>query len=131
MKNRIAHLLDQITPPPGPAGDARVPTQQEQDEPPAYPLPRGVNMLLPVELGINRDLLITLLTASIQGIHRHKRAMGHPAGDREMAEVEAALQQQMAFRTWARRHPSGYICIALYPVAEADLMDDFDEPGGE
>lgn len=129
MKNRIAHLLDEIIPRPVPPGDAESPPPPEQEDSPAYPLPRGVNMLLPVELGINRDLLITLLTASIQGIHRHKRALGQPAGGREMAEVEAALQQQMAFRTWARRHPSGYICIALYPVAEADLMEDFDDPG--
>jgi hypothetical protein len=131
MKNRIAHLLDQITPPPAPSGSAEATMPPEPDQPAAYPLPRGVNMLLPVELGINRDLLITLLTASIQGIHRHKRAMNQPTGSREMAEVEAALQQQMAFRTWARRHPSGYICIALYPVAEADLMDDVDDPGEE
>jgi hypothetical protein len=131
MKNRIARLLNDLIPPPVPAREEPSLPPARGDEPEDYPLPRGINMLLPVELGINRDLLLTLLSASIQGIHRHKRAMGLPSGGRELAEIEAALQQQMAFRTWVRRHPSRYICIALYPVAEADLMDDLDEPGDE
>ena len=79
----------------------------------AYPLPRGINMLMPVELCINRDLLITLLSASIQEMTRHKQAHSSPMSDQAMPELEAALQQQLAFRAWAREHPASYICIAM------------------
>ena len=57
MKNRIRHLLHDWEPECLPA---------PHRQPGEHSLPRGVNMLMPVELCINRDLLVTLLTASIQ-----------------------------------------------------------------
>jgi hypothetical protein len=84
-------------------------------------------MLMPVELCINRDLLITLLSASIQEMHRHKRITPSPVSDQALAELEAALQQQLAFRSWAREHPASYICIAMYPTTEADTVEDLED----
>ena len=125
MKNRIKHLLDAWTPV---APDS--PAVEGEDRPRGVPaLPRGVNMLMPVELCINRDLLISLLTASIQEIHRHKQGLTPTTPEREMAEVEAALQQQVAFRTWAKQHPSTFISIAMYPVTEVGSVEDVDEIG--
>ena len=86
-------------------------------------------MLMPVELCINRDLLITLLSASIQEIYRHKRVERSPLSTRELEEMEAALQQQLSFRAWARDYPNGYISIALYPVAEVDTVEDLEDLG--
>ena len=46
------------------------------------------------------------------------------------AELEAALQQQLAFRAWARAHPANYICIAMYPTTEADTtVEDLEDLG--
>jgi hypothetical protein len=127
MKNRITHVLKDWNPE---LLDA-APAPQPADEPPrwGYPLPRGINMLMPVELCINRDLLITLLSASIQEMHRHKRSQPSPSSHQALAELEAALQQQLAFRAWARDHPANYICIALYPTTEADTVEDLEDLG--
>ncbi len=119
MRNRITHLLkdwDELQ---------KIP-QAPAKAPRGYALPRGINMLTPVELCINRELLITILTASIDEIHRH-RAL-HPAPEsQEMAEIDAALQQQLVFREWAKGHPSAYICIGMYPVMEYDTVNDPEE----
>ena len=121
MKNRIAHLLKDWAPvaPPAPP----VPASDDED----YPLTRGVNMLIPVELCINRELLITLLTASIQEINQHRSTKPNPGTNRELAELEAVLQQQVMFRSWVKDHPSGFISIALYPVTEFESVEDPDE----
>jgi hypothetical protein len=125
MKNRISHLMKDWTP----EVPADVPGPEPQTAPAksGYPLPRGINMLMPVELCINRDLLITLLSASIQEMHRHKRINPSPISEPALAELEAALQQQLAFRSWAREHPASYICIAMYPSTEADTVEDMED----
>jgi len=123
MKNRIRHLLkdwEPILPELTPEADA--------DRRPQA-LPRGINMLMPVELCINRELLISLLSASIQEIYRHKRDLPRGLAEQELAEVEAALQQQLAFRAWVRQHPSHYVSIAMYPVAESTTVDDLEDFG--
>lgn len=125
MKNRIKHLLDGWT--PATPDTSALPGEDRPKGVPA--LPRGVNMLMPVELCINRELLISLLSASIQEIHRHKQGLATSAPDGEIAEVEAALQQQVAFRAWARQHPSTFISIAMYPVTEVGSVEDVDEIG--
>lgn len=127
MKNRIRHLMTDWHPelpaPQEPAPKVDRPTG-------GYPLPRGINMLMPVELCINRDLLITLLSASIQEMHRHKREGFEAVSEAARAELEAALQQQLAFRAWARAHPANYICIAMYPTTEADTtVEDLEDLG--
>jgi hypothetical protein len=123
MKNRIKHLLGNW-----PANsDAGASDDTPSKGVPA--LPRGVNMLMPVELCINRELLVSLLSASIQEIHRHKQGLTQVTPEREMAEVEAALQQQVAFRSWARQHPSTFISIAMYPVTEVGSVEDVDDIG--
>lgn len=123
MKNRIKHMLD-AWPSTSDAGLGG------EDRPKGVPaLPRGVNMLMPVELCINRELLVSLLSASIQEIHRHKQGLTPTTPDREMAEVEAALQQQVAFRSWARQHPNTFISIAMYPVTEVGSVEDVDDMG--
>ena len=127
MKNRISHLMKDWTPeflgtePPAPP--------HSEPAKGGYPLPKGINMLMPVELCINRDLLITLLSASIQEMHRHKRANPSPISDHALAELEAALQQQVTLRSWAREHPANYICIALYPTTEVDTVEDLEDLG--
>jgi hypothetical protein len=116
MRNRITHILKDWEAPEKPPAPA-------PELPSGYALPRGINMLTPVELCINRDLLVTILTASIDEIYRHRRL--HPAPEsREMSEIEAALQQQLLFREWAKGHPSNYICIAMYPVLEYETVED-------
>jgi hypothetical protein len=92
-------------------------------------MPRGINMLMPVELCINSDLLVSLLSASIREIQRHKRGLPEGHSSRDLAEVEAALQQQLTFRSWARHHPGGYISIAMYPVTETDTVEDLEDLG--
>ena len=123
MKNRIKHLLDAWAPAP----DSALPGEERPKGVPT--LPRGVNMLMPVELCINRELLVSLLSASIQEINRHKQGLTPSTPEREMAEVEAALQQQVAFRAWARQHPNTFISIAMYPVTEVGSVEDADELG--
>ena len=125
MHNRIRHILKDWKP----AELDRAPEKPVEADPGVPKLPRGINMLMPVELCINRDLLITLLSASIQEICRHKRVEHSPLSDREREEMEAALQQQLSFRTWARDYPNGYISIALYPVAEVDTVEDLEDLG--
>lgn len=127
MKNRITHLLQDWKPEILTAGTA--PELGQRLARGGYPLPRGINMLMPVELCINRDLLITLLSASIQEMARHKRAEPSAIGPQAMAELEAALQQQLAFRAWAREHPASYICIAMYPTTEVDAAEDLEDTG--
>jgi hypothetical protein len=129
MRNRIRHLLADWNP----EIIAPVPEQPESREDPEaratddYALPRGINMLMPVELCINRELLVSLLSASIREIQRHKRDMPEGMTTRELAEVEAALQQQLSFRSWVRRHPGCYVSIAMYPVIETlSELDDLD-----
>lgn len=129
MTNRIRHLLKDWNPAELESGTEH-PAEKEPTTPrEAHPLPRGINMLMPVELCINRDLLITLLSASIQEIYRHKRVDHSPLSVREHEEMEAALQQQLSFRAWARDYPNGYISIALYPVAEVDAVEDLEDLG--
>ena len=126
MQNRIRHLLNDWRP-----ALPEQPSQAAPQDPPApsehrdgvYPLPRGINMLMPVELCINRDLLLSLLSASIREIQRHKRALPEGYTTRELAEVEASLQQQLTFRSWIRNHPGHFISVAMYPVAESDSID--------
>ncbi len=125
MKNRIAHLMDGWTPLEPAAGE--VPVDEKSRTLPR--LPHGVNMLMPVELCINRELLISLLSASIQEIHRHRQGLESTTPERELAEIEAALQQQLAFRVWARQHPSTFISIAMYPVAEVGSVEDIEDIG--
>jgi hypothetical protein len=127
MKNRISHLMKDWTP-EFLESEAPSPPQDEAAKG-GYPLPKGINMLMPVELCINRDLLITLLSASIQEMHRHKRANPSPIAEQALAELEAALQQQLTLRSWAREHPSNYICIALYPTTEVDTVEDVEDLG--
>jgi hypothetical protein len=126
MKNRLAHLLREWKPEvlqPDPAAHGRPESVRG-----GTALPPGVNMLMPVELCINRELLISLLTASIEEMARHNQqpsALSRHA----MAELEAALQQQLAFRSWAREHPASYICIAMYPTTEVDTVEDLEDLG--
>jgi hypothetical protein len=136
MKNRIRNLLANWNPElprtlPGDRPDAGELEAGEAAEPRSggYSLPRGINMLMPVELCINRDLLISLLSASIREIQRHKRALPEGHTSHELAEVEAALQQQVTFRTWARHHPASYISIAMYPVIETESVEDLEDLG--
>lgn len=138
MQNRIRELLSNwnpevLHPLPVEPGDQ---LDEESDlgdaaEPQSggYDMPRGINMLMPVELCINRDLLVSLLSASIREIQRHKRALPDGHTSRELAEVEAALQQQLIFRSWARHHPGSYISIAMYPVTETDTVEDLEDLG--
>lgn len=129
MTNRIRHLLKDWNPAELEPETGQPAEQEPSSQRDAHPLPRGINMLMPVELCINRDLLITLLSASIQEIYRHKRADHSPLSVREREEMEAALQQQLSFRAWARDYPNGYISIALYPVAEVDAVEDLEDLG--
>ena len=133
MRNRIRHLLadwnPEIIAPPGEQSDAPVDPAETADG--DYSLPRGINMLMPVELCINRELLVSQLSASIREIQKHKRDMPEGMTTRELAEVEAALQQQLSFRRWVRRHPGGYISIAMYPVVETDTLSELDDLDGE
>lgn len=126
MQNRMRHLLADWHPelPDAPSGAApqTAPTPPGQPDGP-YPMPRGINMLMPVELCINRDLLLSLLSASIREIQLHKRALPEGYSTRELAEVEAALQQQLTFRSWLRNHPGHFISVAMYPVKESDAID--------
>ncbi len=124
MKNRIRHLMNDWPELPAEQPPASRPARQG-----GYLLPRGINMLMPVELCINRELLISLLSASIQEIHRHKQGLQVTTPERELAEVEAALQQQVAFRSWARQHPSTFISIAMYPVTEVGTVEDLEDLG--
>jgi hypothetical protein len=127
MRNRITHLLGDWNPESQPGDQAT--SDRVAPAPGAYPLPRGINMLMPVELCISRDLLITLLSASIHEMHEHKRDGGAALSASAMAELEAALQQQLAFRAWAREHPSSYICIAMYPTSDVDTVEDLEDLG--
>jgi hypothetical protein len=129
MTNRIRHLLKDWNPAELEPGATKPAERESSTSREGHPLPRGINMLMPVELCINRDLLITLLSASIQEIYRHKRVEQSPLSDREREEMEAALQQQLSFRAWARDYPNGYISIALYPVAEVDAVEDLEDLG--
>jgi hypothetical protein len=137
MRNRIRHLLDNWHPEvprslPDEGGDPGAAEESADITGPAiggHAMPRGINMLMPVELCINRDLLVSLLSASIREIQRHRSALPEGHTSRELAEVEAALQQQLTFRTWARRHPATYISIAMYPVAETDTVEDLEDLG--
>ncbi len=130
MKNRIAHLLDQWRPEAGPSEPAE-PERPGPDQAPRGPceMPRSVNMLMPVELCLNRNLLVSLLSASITEMNRHKRSAPSSLSVRDMAELEAALQQQLAFRAWLRAHPSSFVSMALYPVNEANPLEELDDPG--
>ncbi|MEO8634225.1 MAG: hypothetical protein ABI587_03005 [Gemmatimonadales bacterium] len=125
MQNRIRHLLKDWKP----VELHQAPEKPVEADPGIPKLPRGINMLMPVELCINRDLLISLLSASIQEIYRHKRIPASPLSDSERDQMEASLQQQLAFRAWARDYPSGYISIAMYPVSEVDTVEDLEDLG--
>jgi len=122
MENRIRHLLGGASEAPQPQADGTA------DLPAGHALPPGINMLTPVVLCINRELLVSLLSASIREIHRDVRALpeGYPA--HELAVVEASLEQQRTFRAWARAHSGTYISIAVYPLIESDGIDDPDVP---
>jgi hypothetical protein len=120
MKNRITHILKDWNPGVLAADAAPGPERRRV----GYPLPRGINPLTPAVLCINRDLLITLLLANIQEMHRLRRSHPSPRSDLAMAELEAALQQQLAFLAWARGNSANYIDIALYPTREADSVED-------
>ncbi len=127
MKNRITHALQDWNP------EALLGASRPAGSPEprgSYPLPRGINMLMPAELCISRELLVTLLSASIHEMSDHQRADPSPISDQARAEVEAALQQQLSFRAWAREHPSSYINIALYPSADTDVIEDIEDPEG-
>jgi hypothetical protein len=139
MNNRIRRLLPDWNPeePVERLPEAPPATAQAEDvagEPPVevrlpqgpYPMPHGINMLMPVELCINRSLLITLLSASIAEMMRHRKGGKGGLTAREEAELDAALQQQVAFRTWIKDHPMSYITMALYPVTDQDASEELD-----
>lgn len=145
MNNRIKHVLKDWYPEglpqgiPGPDPVMQTGRHAEIEEPAheadpvevrpprgPYPMPRGINMLMPVELCINRSLMISLLSASIAEMLRHKKAGAGGLSPREEAELDAALQQQLAFRSWIKDHPMSYISMALYPVTDADPADELD-----
>lgn len=129
MKNRIAQLLNDWRPELAPADPADAPPAGEHPPRPPHRMPRSVNMLMPVELCVNRNLLVSLLSASITEMNRHQRGEATALSQRDQTELEATLQQHLAFRTWLKDHPSGYICIALYPVSDTSPLDDLDDPG--
>lgn len=129
MANRIRHLLTDWNPELLPAAEPQASPEPDTapDHEGGYALPRGINMLMPVELCINRDLLMSLVSASIREIQRHKRALPEGHTTRELAEVEAALQQQLTFRAWIRNHPGHFISVAMYPVSEIDSIDQVED----
>lgn len=129
MQNRIRHLLDDWQPELPTSAEGVNPESASPSDTPdgMYAMPRGINMLMPVELCINRDLLMSLLSASIREIQRHKRDLPAGYSTRELAEVEAALQQQLTFRAWIRSHPSRYISVAMYPVTETESIDSLED----
>ena len=141
MQNRIRDLLSNWNPEvlrplplePGDQMDAEDADLGEAAEAHSggYNMPRGINMLMPVELCINRDLLVSLLSASIREIQRHKRGLPERHTSRSMPwpRSKSALQQQLTFRSWARHHPGGYISIAMYPVTETDTVEDLEDLG--
>lgn len=134
MQNRIRHLLadwnPEISAPlPGEPMGFHEPRRVVDSHSAGYTMPRDINMLMPVELCINRDLLVSLLSASIREIQQHKAALPDGHTGRERAELEAVLQQQLTFRTWARHHPGSYISIAMYPVSETDTVEDLEDLG--
>ena len=92
-------------------------------------MPRCVNMLMPVELCVNRSLLVSLLSASIVEMGRQKRLEPGELSGRALAELEAAIQQQLTFRLWLKEHPSSFVCIAMCPVNETDTLADLDDFG--
>lgn len=126
MNNRIRHLMPDW---PDPSASTPRPASRAQRKGP-YPLPRGINMLMPVELCINRELLITLLSASILEMRRHQRDGYDGVSGHLRSELEAALRQQLAFRAWSLEHPADYISIAIYPTNEADRsVEDIEDLG--
>lgn len=129
MKNRIAQLLNEWRPELAPADHPDTPPAGEPAPRGPQRMPRSVNMLMPVELCVNRNLLVSLLSASITEMNRHQRSEPTALSQRDQAELEATLQQHLAFRTWLKGHPSGYICIALYPVSDTNPLDDLDDLG--
>lgn len=155
MRNRISHLLKDWNPDmpafePLAQGEPRAEGELQskgeprpraeppaQGEPPVrenhprgpYPMPRCVNMLMPVELCVNRSLLVSLLSASIVEMGRQKRLEPGELSGRALAELEAAIQQQLTFRLWLKEHPSSFVCIAMYPVNETDTLADLDDLG--
>jgi len=131
MKNRISHLLQSWNPDllaSGLTDSGEAPVQDRALRGPTQ-MPRGVNMLMPVELCVNRNLMVSLLSASIVEMNRHKRSHPPALSSRDLAEMEAALQQQVAFRSWLKEHPSSYVCVALYPVSEAGNVEDLEDLG--
>ena len=129
MQNRLRHLLADWSPELPSAGPDEAEEQETAAQAVGHGMPRGINMLMPVELCIHRELLISLLSASIREIHRHKQALPEGYSSRELAEVDAALQQQLAFRSWARSHPGSYISIAMYPTTETGTVEDLEDLG--
>lgn len=128
MQNRIRHLLNDWQPELPTSAEGVNPESASPSDTPdgMYAMPRGINMLMPVELCINRSLMISLLSASIAEMLRHKKAGAGGLSPREEAELDAALQQQLAFRSWIKDHPMSYISMALYPVTDADPADELD-----
>jgi hypothetical protein len=90
LKNRIRHLLADWPPdlppePPRPTGAA----QQSG----ALPDAARHHHADAVERCINRDLLVTLVSASLREIHRHQRATPSPSSEAAAAHLEAMLRQ--------------------------------------
>lgn len=93
--------------------------------------PSEVSMMHPIELPLERDVLIDLVRANLDYIQQQRVPDAESLDQRRW--VKAMVQQRVDFLAWLnRRDPQEVILLAMYPAQEVhDLLADLPEDLGD
>lgn len=85
----------------------------------------SVSMLRPLEVFLPRTWLMELCRDSLRRMKETREPSAETALQQKAAQ--RALQQRIDFLAWLQRQDYDEIYMALYPVAEDGLEDDWDD----
>jgi endonuclease/exonuclease/phosphatase family metal-dependent hydrolase len=99
----------------------------EHDEAPndrfvsGHPIPPEPNRHLPLDLYIDRELLMELLEQNMSAIVENAAHIDRD--DESRAETTAMLLERESFLAWLISHPGPNVYVALYPLSEEAQPD--------
>ena len=94
----------------------------EHDEAPndkyvsGHPIPPEPNRHLPLDLYLDRDLLMEIVEQNMAAIVQNAAFLDHD--DEGRAETTAMLLERESFLAWLVSHPGPNVYVALYPLSE-------------
>lgn len=83
--------------------------------------PVRTSMFEPLELYVERRLLVTLVKRSLAALQRHADLL--PQTPEQARELALGQQQRNEFLEWLGRQPNDMVYVALYPTSQYERRE--------